>query len=109
MEKLKFLSALNSKGVSFIVSIPNQSGSETIYLNAEDVIQYGKNPDAFIANYHGIELREYLMWLEEEYSVRCSANTKSGKQCKNIAIGGSLVDPKTWVKMQGEYCAVHGG
>ena len=109
MEKLEFLSELSNKGVSFLVNIPNQSGSITIALSAEDTLKYYVNRDAFIASYHGVELQEYLLWLEEEYSVRCGANTKSGKQCKNTAIGGSVVDPIVWVKMQGEYCAVHGG
>lgn len=108
MDKLNFLKELKVKGIEFGLSIPGQWGQHTYYATPAEVLEYLDNPISLYAKYYGVFVREYLLWVEDGHSVKCSAKTKSGKQCRNTVTGGSNVDPKVWVEMQNEYCAVHG-
>lgn len=76
------------------------------YLSPE-LAEYETNPDSAIAKSLGVSLRAYLLWKEEEFSVRCSALTAKNKRCKNIVTGGRNVTPNIWEKMTGQYCETH--
>lgn len=108
MNDLKqFIKTLSERDVGFYCSHPDYSGQRTVYLTAEQLLDYVKDPVAYLANLYGVTSQEYIEWHQSDYSVRCSAKTSAGKQCKNCVAGGSSVEPKVWVEMQGGYCSIH--
>jgi len=102
---INFINHLYSIGASISISIPDRHGACHIELLQEEILDYSNNPDLFIANKYDVDLKDYINWKEEDYSVRCSAITRNKARCKNLAI--SDVTPLEWVKHHGEYCYKH--
>lgn len=105
---LATLTKISEAGVEFSVKIPNNIGHEVRACTAKEVEVFLENPIKLFADHYGITESEYKRCVAEEYKVLCSGITIKGFACKNIVNGGNSVDPKTWMKMQGEYCQLHG-
>lgn len=105
----KTLDAMQKAGITFIADVRVPSGSQNITIDPNDVEKFVANKNATAASYFGVAESDYLSWIENDGFVQCSAPTKSGSRCKNLISGGGFDDPLEWKKMQGEYCAVHGG
>lgn len=110
MNKMQVIKELLESGVGMVISVPTNGGYSTqIVEDANDVLQYLENREAFYAKAHGCTLREYLLWEEDKYSAMCSATTSKGKPCRNTVTGGQDVPVRRWLELQGEYCWMHGG
>lgn len=108
MNDLKqFIKTLTERDVGFYCSHPDYGGNRTVHLTPEQLLDYVKDPVAYLAKLYGVSSQEYIEWHQSEYSVRCSAKTTAGKQCKHNVEGGNRVEPKAWVQMQGGYCSIH--
>lgn len=108
MENLEFLNKLKEMKVTFCVSVPHQFGQVTHFAEPQELISFIEDPVKLYADHYGVSKAQYLSWANEEFSVHCAGETSKGKQCKNIVKGGSNIEPRKWVEMQGEYCMVHG-
>lgn len=95
-------------GVRLMVTHPGPGGTCTIPLSVEDVEAFRADGAAVIARHYGVTRAQYLAWCEEQFSVQCVANTKVGKRCRNVVLGGTSVMPGEWVRLHGGYCASHG-
>ncbi len=109
MQILEFLNQVSEKGVVFHIGVQNQWGSTEYFLTPEKVIQFNEDPASIYAEVHSVTREQYLQWMNEDCSVRCSETTSNGQRCKNLVPGGCNVDAVVWVERQGEYCHVHGG
>mgnify|MGYP000055229281 CR=1 FL=1 len=94
-------------GGQLVIQIPTSTGGENLVISSGQALRYLADPVAFSAQLCGVSRAEYTAWLEQHRSVRCCATTRKGRRCRSIARGGSMVDPKTWVSMQGSYCYTH--
>lgn len=107
MDNLQYLHKLQELGVAFAISVPHQNGIQSFVANPEDLILLINDPVAIYAKHYGITKKQYLEWADSYFSVQCSGLTRKGRRCKNIVTGGSRVDARTWVSMQGMYCDIH--
>lgn len=103
------LDAMHAAGITFVANVEIPSGSHTIFLAPEHVDQFITNKNAAAAKHFGVTESDYRDWIDGHGLVQCSATTKAGSRCKNIISGSGFDNPTDWKKMQGEYCAVHGG
>ena len=108
MEHLALLKKLEQLGVEFCLSVPSPGGSDTYIAKPEELLNLLEDPTTVYAKHYGVTKSEYLAWTNENFSVRCSGTTKKGTQFKNIVPGGCNVTPDQWIKLQGEYCNIHG-
>lgn len=108
-EKLLFLQSLTALGVKFTVPLPTPDGFSDRPISIEDILMLENDKDSIFAKLHGITLSQYLAWRSAEYHVQCAALTKKGRRCRQSLPGGVIIDPKKWLEMQGDYCAVHSG
>ena len=102
------LSRLYNLGAFIAVDGPNPWGSNLYYLSELEAVEYISNPDQVLARQEGVSVEVYRAWKNADFLVRCSAMTKQKKQCKRIVPNGCQERPQKWLKLQGEYCAIHG-
>jgi hypothetical protein len=103
----QILGALVQLDVGFYCTHPSYGGRSTIPLPPEHLLLYAQDPVGYLASYYRISKAQYLAWHQSSYSVRCAGKTRAGRPCKNVVEGGSGVEPRRWVELQGSYCHVH--
>ncbi|MDH0614215.1 MULTISPECIES: hypothetical protein [unclassified Agrobacterium] len=103
------LDTLNNAGIGFWANLRIPGGGRDIVLKPQNVEKYLADKDGFAAEHFGLTKEQYQDWVANDGYVQCSAHTTSGSRCKNHVSGGSHYKPEDWKKMQGEYCATHGG
>jgi hypothetical protein len=105
----KFLDRAELAGVTFAIEnvMPQTPGKHfsAIIVSADKLLAYVADPTGFLARHFGATREQYIAWCQAEYSVRCCATTRQGRQCKNLAYWD--LDLQEWLKRQGSYCAVH--
>ena len=103
------VSAMALAGIEFIAPVQRPGGGTRLNLDPKDIPAYMSDPANFIANSMGVTKTEYETWVETEGTPRCGATTSSGKRCKNVVSGGIQMPIDEWLRLDGGYCAVHGG
>lgn len=109
MNVQEYLDRLKSLGCHFLIEIPNESGVESHFLTVPEVRQFHDDPTAIYAKKLDVTKEQYSQWHEEGCSARCAGITRKGRRCRNTVPGGSLVNARRWVELQGEYCVLHAG
>jgi hypothetical protein len=88
--------------------VPEPGGHRQVKLEMELIHEFLADPTGYIADkIWRVSKSDYVQWLEENQSVRCSALTRSKKRCKQILRGGLQVTPTKWADMHGNYCFFH--
>lgn len=103
------ITAMRDAGISFISYVRAPGGSATISLEPDDVPAFIEDRDSFAARHFGVSRQQYLDWVATDGAPRCGATTKKGTRCQNSVSGGIQRTIEEWVKLDGGYCAVHGG
>jgi len=106
---LNTIHAMQDAGLAFIAQVPHPCGCQTLDFSAEQVVAFVADRDQAIADSLGVTKAQYREWIESFGTPRCGATTKQGTRCKNFVSGGVQLSLKTWLKLDGDYCAVHGG
>jgi hypothetical protein len=92
------------------LNTPGPQGAELVFLSAEEEDSLVQNPAGFLAKHWGCPSeRDYLEWLESDFSVQCASMTKRGKRCRGQVAACGRVEFAMWLAFRGEYCPVHGG
>lgn len=102
---------LEARGIGFSVNgLMALSGIDgRITLSSSDVHEFLADPEHFIASAYGVSKADYIAFKNED-PLRCAATTRKGRQCKHLVNGGGgQIDIKTYAKLRGGYCAIHGG
>ncbi|WP_139074457.1 hypothetical protein [Xanthomonas bromi] len=100
---------LAEKQVGFYAMHDSPHGQTTVPLSAEEVIRYAADPVGYFAEHYGVSREDYLAWHRSGYKVVCSGFTKSGKPCKAIVTGLSMVArPAVWAAGRRGRCITHG-
>ncbi|WP_139093443.1 hypothetical protein [Delftia sp. JD2] len=100
---------LAEKQVGFYATHDDPHGQATVPLSSQEVIRYVADPVGYLAEHYRVSREDYLAWHRSGYKVVCAGFTKSGKPCKAIVTGLSMVgSPEVWVKGRGSRCAIHG-
>lgn len=105
----KTIQALTDAKIEFAAQVNDPSGWRSIHVPPERIQQYIDDAEHFIAETHGVDREEYLNWVASEGIPLCGAKTRKGRQCKNWVSGGVHLPIHEWLKLNGGYCAVHGG
>lgn len=95
--------------VRLLIYAPHQWGSQHFEVEVEQLSNFQRDPEAFVAGLYGVKKADYIRWLEDNCSVQCAALTTRKKRCRGIVVGGSRVPVLQYVAMQGSYCERHGG
>jgi hypothetical protein len=103
------VAAMASAGIGFYANIRVPGGGTTIHISAEKVPQFIADPQQFAADEHGVSKEAYLRWVETDGTPQCGAQTKKGARCQNFVSGGIQRSLEDWLRLDGGYCAVHGG
>lgn len=106
------LNTLDAAGVQFSASYSTVWGGGEMSLEPAEVLQYLKDKENIIASHLGVEAEDYILWIESEGCIFCTANTNSGKRCRNMVDGTRIQhDIKEWKELRekGGYCKRHGG
>lgn len=101
--------AMQSAGITFLVSVPAPGGSTTFALQSGEVPAFIQDRDTFAASHFGVTRQQYLDWVKTDGAPRCGATTKKGTRCANSVTGGIQRTIGEWVELDGGYCTVHGG
>lgn len=107
MELEEGLRKLEELGVEFGLNIPHVAGAMPCLVSKADLFELMEDPVGLYARIYGVSRRDYLAWMENEGNLRCSANTASGRRCKNIVPRGYQLPAAQWAARQGEYCHIH--
>lgn len=100
---------LAEKQVGFYATHDNPHGQMSVPLSSEEVIRYAADPVGYLAEHYRVSRDDYLAWHRSGYKVVCSGFTKSGKPCKAIVPGLSMVtSPAVWARSRGGHCTTHG-
>ncbi len=92
------------------LNTPSPHGAEIVFLSAEQEGSLVQNPTKFLAKYWGCPSeRDYLEWLESNFSVQCASMTKRGKRCRRPVAACERAEFAMWLEFRGDYCPVHGG
>ena len=98
----RVVKALEAKGIGFTVD-------DYISLSGDDIPEFLSDPELFIANANGVDKEDYIAF-KNDVPLRCAGTTRKGRQCKHpVNGGGGQVDMRTYAKLLGGYCAIHGG
>lgn len=103
------IQTLASAKVELVVNYKTVWGGSTVVLEPSDVGAFLRDRDQWVADSLGVSKQQYLDWIESGGTPRCGATTKEGHRCKNYVSGGIQRDIDDWVRLEGGYCAVHGG
>ena len=60
------------------------------YINREEMVEYNKAPDTFVAQWMGFDNKEQFYDYRANHD-RCSALTKKGKPCRGFLITASVL------------------
>ena len=94
----------------FYVSVPWVSGKREFYLSPEEVKEYMVDAPGLLARLCGVPREAYLGYHRDNYTAFCCGKTREGKACRNNVPEGTLLqEPREWLRLQGEYCTLHGG
>ena len=107
MEKLDFLKNLKALDVTFLVQMKTGDGYQDYLATPEQLVLLECDQIAGYAAILGVSQSDYLGWVGDNFSVKCSATTVKGKPCQKVVTGGYGVNIQEWVSKQGEYCDVH--
>ncbi len=100
---------LAGAAVEFIANIPVPGGGHTMCIKPQDLPAFVRDRDQWAADTMGVSKAQYLDWVETDGTPRCGATTKSGHRCRNLVSGGIQRSLREWLRLEGGYCAVHGG
>jgi hypothetical protein len=84
---------------------------EELSFSLNDIIEYNKDPDLFVAKHLGFSKDGYIQWYNECYLKygdvpTCLAVTKKGDRCKNWI--HDHISIKDWQNgVRGFYCSTH--
>lgn len=80
----------------------------TIDFAIEDEAGYREDPIRHVAAFFGVPRAAYVDWHLSNYRVLCSGTTKTGRQCRALALGGyGVEDPLRWLALHGSFCSTH--
>lgn len=90
------------------IAIPG--GTQTLHLcEFEEAERYNADPDLYAGELHGLTRAEYREWIGLNGAPLCGAETKNGRQCRNV-IGRIQLRAAEWKAMHGKGCCIaHGG
>jgi hypothetical protein len=106
----KFLHQLIACGVTMSVDITlaGNGGNKTVHgLTVDDVALYTSDPIGFAARHLGVSKIAYLEWILAGGEIRCTARTKSGSRCLNIANHYASAEDWVFANKHGCCCRVH--
>lgn len=103
------ITAMRAAGISFVSYVPTPGGSTTISLEPDQVPAFVQDRDAFAAKHFGVTCQQYLDWVATDGAPRCGATTTKGTRCGNFVSGGIQRSIDEWIRLDGDYCTVHGG
>jgi hypothetical protein len=106
---LSTIQALEAAGIQFSVSFREPGGAATIGISADEAFAWVEDPEAFAARTVGLTTTKYREWVDSDGEPRCGAVTIDGHRCKNVISGGIQRSALEWLRLDGGYCAVHGG
>ena len=75
----------------------------------ERLDEYLEDPDAWAAREYGVPVAELRLWRDQNYTAQCGYVTKRGRRRKHHVTGGLGCLAADFVRLDGDYCAVHGG
>ena len=96
-------------GIGFYVNVPDPAGTQSEILRPHEIEEFVNDREQFLANRYSVSKEAYLKWLESGGIPQCGAFTKTGQRCRNPVSGGIQMALPRWVKLEGDYCTVHGG
>ncbi len=105
----KTVTEIANAGIAFVATVRIPGGGETVVVPSNSVVEYVADPQGFAARHFGVSKEQYLLWVEMDGMPQCGATTKNGPRCKNGVSGGSQRSIEEWLRLDGGYCAVHGG
>ncbi|MER8389422.1 hypothetical protein NKH14_28710 [Mesorhizobium sp. M1380] len=103
------ISAMNSAGIGFMATISVPGGGQTVFLNPSDIEPFLSDREKFAAQLLGVSKTQYMDWVKADGAPQCGATTKRGTRCGNFVSGGGQRPIDEWIRLEGGYCAVHGG
>ncbi|MDX8540718.1 hypothetical protein RFM23_24170 [Mesorhizobium abyssinicae] len=106
---MKTISTMEAAGLQFIAYIRVPAGSQTVEIEPKEIAAFVANRDEVAAKLFGVSTSQYLDWVATDGEPRCGAITKKGTRCSNFVSGGVQRSIEEWVRLDGGYCAVHGG
>ncbi|TAV04526.1 hypothetical protein [Rhizobium ruizarguesonis] len=105
----KTVTEMANAGIAFVASVTVPGGGQTVSVPSNSVPEYVADPQGFAAKLFGVTKEQYLLWVEMDGMPQCGATTKNSSRCKNGISGGSQRSIEEWLRLDGDYCAVHGG
>ncbi|MBA8835189.1 hypothetical protein [Rhizobium leguminosarum] len=105
----KTVTEIANAGIAFVASVRVPGGGETVVVPSNSITEYVADPQGFAAKHFGVTKEQYQLWIETDGMPQCGATTKNGSRCKNGVSGGSQRSVEEWLRLVGDYCAVHGG
>jgi len=96
---------LKEAGATIWVDVDAGGGQQQFRLDPSETAQFLDDPRAWTAKQWGITAVQLDEWEANGCMPRCGATTKAGKRCANRLT--SEVDPRRYVELDGDYCAVH--
>ena len=110
MTRLGIVERLVQMGAS--ICVPCRAIGGTYYLDVattEDAELWMRSRIEFACKRFDTTEDVYLEWCERNGSVRCTARTKAGRQCKNNATGLQWLEINEFKQKRGTaYCSIHG-
>jgi hypothetical protein len=89
------------------VAIPG--GAKTLHFcEFEEAERYNADPDLWAAEMYGMTKAEYLEWINLDGAPLCRAETKNGRQCRNV-IGRTQQCAREWKALHRKGCCVAHG
>jgi hypothetical protein len=100
MDLLNELYRLQASGVEFTVG-------NCWSVDPEDALAFANDKDAVFAKLEGVTREELIAYRQSDGDwVQCSATTRKGKRCANIACYNTF-GVADWVAKQGSCCKAH--
>jgi hypothetical protein len=79
-EDRKAVERLARAGIGFSVSMSVPGGAATISVTAKEAVAYLSNPQAFVADHHGLSEADYEMWVALDGQAMCGASRRSDRR-----------------------------
>ncbi len=81
--------------IDISVNIPAPWGGQSFSISEDELAEYQKNPDRFVANKFGVTTDHYRRWAELILQPQCCATTQKGTRCLIPIVNEELEGIKT--------------
>jgi hypothetical protein len=96
---LRVLTWMETAGIRFVI---DQSPSGSYWLTPATVLDYLRDPKAFLTTAGDVSVADYQGWKASEGVIQCHARTRGGRgpRCRNlIARDGDYLTPQQWADL----------